>query len=116
MIKKIALSSFASVLLLSQVANAEIKLGSFGSLTFNAGYTSNYVWRGIEQNNGNGTASKLLSDPAMYIQLQSTIKSVNTLVDDFKVHPKRYISVSVFGKKDKRTPLTKPLSDTLDHE
>lgn len=67
-------------------------------------------------NTGNGTASKLLSDPAMYNQIQSTIKSVNTLVDDIKVHPKRYISVSVFGKKDKRTPLTKPLSDTLDHE
>jgi len=67
-------------------------------------------------NNGNGTASKLLSDPAMYTQLQSTIKSVNTLVDDIKVHPKRYINVSVFGKKDKRTPLTKPLSDTVDHE
>jgi phospholipid/cholesterol/gamma-HCH transport system substrate-binding protein len=67
-------------------------------------------------NNGNGTAAKLLSDPAMYNQLQSTIKSVNTLVDDIKVHPKRYISVSVFGKKDKRTPLTKPLSDTVDHE
>ena len=67
-------------------------------------------------NNGNGTASKLLSDPAMYTQLQSTIKSVNTLVDDIKVHPKRYISVSVFGKKDKRAPLTKPLSDTVDHE
>jgi phospholipid/cholesterol/gamma-HCH transport system substrate-binding protein len=52
----------------------------------------------------------------MYNQLQSTIKSVNTLVDDIKVHPKRYISVSVFGKKDKRAPLTKPLSDTVDHE
>jgi len=67
-------------------------------------------------NNGNGTAAKLLNDPAMYTQLQSTIKSVNTLVDDIKVHPKRYISISVFGKKDKRTPLTKPLSDTVDHD
>ena len=67
-------------------------------------------------NNGNGSASKLLNDPGMYTQLQSTIKSVNTLVDDIKVHPKRYINISVFGKKDKRTPLTKPLSDTLGHE
>jgi len=67
-------------------------------------------------NNGNGTASKVLNDPAMYTQLQSTIKSVNTLVDDIKVHPKRYINISVFGKKDKRAPLTKPLSDTVDHE
>ncbi len=67
-------------------------------------------------NNGNGTAAKLLNDPNMYTQLQSTIKSVNTLVDDIKVHPKRYVSLSVFGKKDKTTPLVKPLSDTLDHD
>ncbi len=67
-------------------------------------------------NNGNGAAAKLLNDPNMYTQLQSTIKSVNTLVDDIKIHPKRYVSLSVFGKKDKKTPLTKPLSDTLAHD
>lgn len=67
-------------------------------------------------NNGNGTAAKLLNDPNMYTQLQSTIKSVNTLVDDIKVHPKRYISLSVFGKKDKTAPLAKPISDTLAHD
>ena len=58
MIKKIALSSFASVLLLSQVANAEIKLGdkgSLGTISFNAGYNSNYIWRGIDQNSGSGS-------------------------------------------------------------
>jgi uncharacterized protein (TIGR02001 family) len=58
MIKKIALSSFASVLLLSQVANAEIKLGdkgSLGTIAFNAGYNSTYVWRGIDQNSGSGS-------------------------------------------------------------
>jgi phospholipid/cholesterol/gamma-HCH transport system substrate-binding protein len=64
-------------------------------------------------NAGNGTAGKLLNDPAIYNQLQNTIKSVNTLVDDVKTHPKRYINVSVFGKKDKTTPLTKPLADTV---
>ena len=58
MIKKIALSSFASVILLSQVANAEIKLGdkgSLGTIAFNAGYNSIYVWRGIDQNSGSGS-------------------------------------------------------------
>ena len=57
MIKKIALSSFASVLLLSQVANAEIKLGdkgSLGTISFNAGYNSSYIWRGVDQNTGSG--------------------------------------------------------------
>ena len=57
MIKKIVLSSFASVLLFSQVANAEIKLGdkgSLGTISFNAGYNTNYIWRGIDQNSGSG--------------------------------------------------------------
>ena len=49
MIKKIALSSFASVILLSQVANAEIKVAG-GSLSFNAGIMSQYLWRGLDQN------------------------------------------------------------------
>jgi len=67
-------------------------------------------------NSGDGTAAKVLNDKAMYDGLQSTIKSINTLVDDIKVHPKRYINVSVFGKKDKTTPLIKPLADTASHE
>jgi uncharacterized protein (TIGR02001 family) len=49
MIKKIALSSFASVILLSQVANAEIKVAG-GSLSFTAGIMSQYLWRGLDQN------------------------------------------------------------------
>ena len=57
MIKKIVVSSFASLLLFSQVANAEIKLGdkgSLGTISFNAGYNSNYIWRGLDQNSGSG--------------------------------------------------------------
>ena len=47
--KKIILSSFASLLFLSQAANAEIKIGK-GSLTFNAGASSQYIFRGVDQN------------------------------------------------------------------
>ena len=67
-------------------------------------------------NAGNGTASKLMNDTAFYQNLQGTLKSINTLVDDIKVHPKRYINVSVFGKKDKSTPLEKPIADSLKNE
>jgi hypothetical protein len=42
MIKKIALSSFASVILFTQIGNAEIKIGK-GTLTFNAGVSSQYI-------------------------------------------------------------------------
>ena len=56
--KKIILSFFASLLFLSQAANAEIKFGDqknpTATLAFNAGYNSTYVWRGVDQNGGSG--------------------------------------------------------------
>jgi phospholipid/cholesterol/gamma-HCH transport system substrate-binding protein len=67
-------------------------------------------------NSGTGTAAKLMNDSSFYNELQGTLKSINTLVDDIKVHPKRYINVSVFGKKDKSTPLTKPLADSITND
>jgi uncharacterized protein (TIGR02001 family) len=54
--KKIILSSFASLLFLSQAANAEIKIGK-GSLTFNAGVASQYIARGVDQNKDSVTPS-----------------------------------------------------------
>jgi phospholipid/cholesterol/gamma-HCH transport system substrate-binding protein len=62
-------------------------------------------------NNDEGTLGKLMKDPDLYNQLNSLTYSINTLVDDFKMNPKRYISI--FGRKDKKIKaLTKPLSDT----
>jgi uncharacterized protein (TIGR02001 family) len=56
--KKIVLSLFASLLLLTQAANAEIKFGNpkdpSATLSFNAGYNSSYIWRGVDQNSGSG--------------------------------------------------------------
>ena len=55
MIKKIITSTFASVILLSQVANAEIKVAG-GSLTATAGVMSQYLSRGIDQNKDRQTS------------------------------------------------------------
>jgi uncharacterized protein (TIGR02001 family) len=54
--KKIILSSFASLLFLSQAVNAEIKVGQ-GSLTFNASVASQYIARGVDQNKDSVTPS-----------------------------------------------------------
>jgi phospholipid/cholesterol/gamma-HCH transport system substrate-binding protein len=63
-------------------------------------------------NNDNGTLGMLMKDPELYNQMHSLTYSLNTLIDDLKVNPKRYISI--FGRKDKKiTPLKRPLSDTL---
>jgi phospholipid/cholesterol/gamma-HCH transport system substrate-binding protein len=65
-------------------------------------------------NNDKGTLGLLMKDPDLYNQMHSLTYSLNTLVDDLKVNPKRYISI--FGRKDKKIkPLNKPISDTLTH-
>jgi uncharacterized protein (TIGR02001 family) len=54
--KKIIFSFFASLLLLTQAARSEIKIGQ-GSLTFNAGVASQYITRGVDQNKDSATLS-----------------------------------------------------------
>ncbi|MBC7650309.1 MAG: MCE family protein [Deinococcales bacterium] len=60
-----------------------------------------------------GTLGLMMNDKQLYYQLLNTVRSTNILLDDFKTHPKRYVSLSVFGGKNKSTPLTAPLNDTL---
>jgi phospholipid/cholesterol/gamma-HCH transport system substrate-binding protein len=64
-------------------------------------------------NSNNGTLGLMMNDTRLYNNLNATSNKLNLLLDDIRVHPKRYINVSVFGKKDKSVPLTEPLPDTL---
>ncbi|MFT4204847.1 MAG: MlaD family protein [Chitinophagaceae bacterium] len=60
-------------------------------------------------NSTNGTAGALLNDRQLYDNINSTVRSMNTLLDDLRVHPKRYVNISIFGKKDKGDYLKQPL-------
>ena len=64
-------------------------------------------------NSDKGTLGLLLNDTKLYNNLNATSNKLNLLLDDFRVNPKRYVNVSVFGKKDKSAPLTVPLPDTV---
>jgi phospholipid/cholesterol/gamma-HCH transport system substrate-binding protein len=63
-------------------------------------------------NSKDGTMGLLLNDKKLYLNLENTTRSLNILLDDFRLHPKRYVHVSVFGGKDKSPPLSAPLNDT----
>ncbi len=65
-------------------------------------------------NNNKGTLGKLMNDQKLYDQMNKTALSLEILLDDLRVHPKRYVNISVFGGKSKPDALTSPtVKDTL---
>ena len=59
-----------------------------------------------------GSLGLLLNDKQIYKNLENTTRSLNILMDDIRINPKRYVSISVFGGKSKGQPLTSPLPVT----
>ncbi len=59
-----------------------------------------------------GSLGKLMNDKTLYDNLTNTVRSANILMDDLRVNPKRYVNISVFGRKDKNGPLMMPLNDS----
>jgi phospholipid/cholesterol/gamma-HCH transport system substrate-binding protein len=66
-------------------------------------------------NSNKGTLGLLMNDRQIYdrlnsvsTRLNSTALSAEILLDDIRVHPKRYVNISVFGGKTKADPLTSP--------
>lgn len=64
-------------------------------------------------NESDGTIGLLLNDKRLYNNLTATTNKLNLLLDDLKTNPKRYINISVFGKKNTNPGLLVPLPDTI---
>ena len=52
-------------------------------------------------NSGQGSISKLIKNDSLYNNLNNASKSIDLLLEDIRMNPKRYIHFSVFGKKNK---------------
>ena len=52
-------------------------------------------------NSNEGTLGLLLNDRQLYLNLNKTLVSADTLLNNLREHPKRYVHFSLFGKKDK---------------
>jgi len=56
------------------------------------------IVQGLER--GEGTAGKLIKNDSLYLGINRTIVDLDKLLLDFRLQPKRYLNISVFGKKN----------------
>lgn len=59
----------------------------------------NEIVTGVD--NGEGSIGKLLKDDKLYENLEGASRQLEQLLQDVKLNPKRYVHISVFGKKGK---------------
>lgn len=79
------------------LANLERATANLVAMTSNMDAASAAFARALEKlDRGEGTAGRMLNDPALYESLFSTVGDLETLVQDIRANPKRYLSVSVF--------------------
>ena len=56
------------------------------------------IVQGIER--GEGSAGKFIKNDSLYVGLNKTLVDLDKLLLDFRLQPKRYIGISVFGRKN----------------
>jgi phospholipid/cholesterol/gamma-HCH transport system substrate-binding protein len=61
---------------------------------------------------GKGTMGKLLTDEELYKKLEKATNELELLLVDIRLHPTRYVNVSVFGKKNKPY-VVEPVNDSV---
>ena len=54
-----------------------------------------------ELNSNNGSLGLLMHDRSLYNNLNSTMRSADSLLTNIRENPKRYVHFSVFGRKNK---------------
>lgn len=47
-------------------------------------------------NSGEGTLGKLIADDSLAVELDKTVKDLDALINDIKMHPGRYLSIRLF--------------------
>jgi phospholipid/cholesterol/gamma-HCH transport system substrate-binding protein len=63
------------------------------------------IMAGIEA--GQGSAGKLLKDDSLYTNLNRSVADLDKLLIDFRLAPRRYVNVSIFGNKKADPPAVK---------
>ncbi|MBR1667848.1 MAG: MCE family protein [Bacteroidaceae bacterium] len=78
--------------MLGMAQKADATLGSVQDMTFKIN---------TAMNSKDTSLGMLMNDNAIALHLDSTMMNSSRLLEDFRLHPKRYVHFSLFGKKEK---------------
>lgn len=84
--------------MLGMAQKADITLSNMQDMTFKIN---------TAMNSKDSSLGMLMNDNTIALHLDSTILDASQLLEDFRLHPKRYVHFSLFGKKDKPVEPTK---------
>lgn len=101
----------------SKLANANIE-GTVAAMESAVNELKNTI---ANLNSKNGSLGLLMNDRELYDRMNKVIQRINSAalsaeitIDDLRLHPKRYVNISVFGGKNKGEPLSSPSAkDTI---
>jgi len=92
------LAAFDSAALDSTVRNIRASSANLAMLTSDLQQTSDQVQTILTKfESGNGSAAKLMNDPALYDNLARSTARLDSLILDIKTNPRKYINLSIFG-------------------
>ncbi len=60
---------------------------------------------------GEGTIGQLISNDKMYNELEASSNELKLLLEDMRLHPERYVHISVFGRNPKKNPYQTPVKE-----
>jgi phospholipid/cholesterol/gamma-HCH transport system substrate-binding protein len=86
--------SLAALNLSSTIAKVDLALTDFNSLMTNI-------------NEGNGTIGKLIHTDSLHTQLVTASHSLDLLLNDMRIHPKRYLSFSLISRNQEKAEFSK---------
>jgi len=84
---------------IGKINNASDSLPNLIANANNAVSSLSSILKKVDSQDGN--LGKLVNDEELYNSITSAVQSLDSLLTDLKAHPKRYINVTVFGKKEK---------------
>ncbi|MBL0314231.1 MAG: hypothetical protein IPP69_00125 [Flavobacteriales bacterium] len=69
-----------------------------------------------EINNGTGSLGKLIKTDSLHTEVVNASRSLDLLLNDMRINPKRYVSFSMFGKSEDKSEFSKKELEVMREE